>query len=126
MRRRRPNKIQELREQRKQRERAKGFSGNGVRCSQIITIGRPVLGEPIEKKLPKKHLDQALDNAIVLGDFERVKKLVEQDGAKATWKHLKTAVDVKEEKIAAYLKAEIKRRSESTVSMPPEEGWDEL
>ncbi len=110
-----------------QKERAKGFSSDAVRCSRIIVIGRPTLSEPIEKKIPEKHLDQALDNAIVKGDFERVKKLVEQDGAKVTGKHLKTAVDMKEEKIGAYLKAEIEKKgSEDIVSMPSEDGWNEL
>ncbi len=110
-----------------QKERAKGFSSDAVRCSRIIIIGRPALSEPLEKKIPEKHLDQALDNAIVKGDFERVKKIVKQDGAKPTDRHLETAVDMKEEKIAAYLKAEIEKRgSGAVVSMPSEDGWNEL
>ncbi len=110
-----------------QKEHPKESSGDAVRCRKIIIIGRPALSEPIEKKIPEKHLDQALDNAIVMGDLERVKKLVKQDGAKATWKHLETAIDMKEERIAVYLKTEIeKRRSESGLSMPSEDGWEKL
>jgi hypothetical protein len=108
-----------------QKEHTKGFSGDAVSRRPIIVIGSPALSEPVEKGLPKKHLDQALDNAIVRGDFERVKKLVKQDGAKPMDRHLETAMDMKEEKIAAYLKAEIeKRRSDAGVSMPSEDGWD--
>jgi|GEM_PF-5666457 len=119
MRRRRVITPKDLQEQ---KERAKRFSSDAVRCSQII-----VISGPIEKKIPEKHLDQALDNAIVKGDFERVKKLVERDGAKPMDKHLETAMDMKEERIAAYLKAEIeKRRSDVGVSMPSEDGWNEL
>ncbi len=108
-------------------QNTKKSSDNGVCCRRIIIIGTPVVSEPIEKKIPEKHLDQALDNAIVMGDFEKVKKLVEEDGAKATGRHLKTAVDMKEEKIEKYLKAEIEKRgSEVVVSIPSEDGWDGL
>jgi len=111
----------------KEVQNTKKSSDNGVCCRKIIIIGTPVVSEPIEKKIPEKYLDQALDNAIVMGNFEKVKKLVEQDGAKATGRHLKTAIDMKEEKIEKYLKAEIEKRgSEVVVSIPSEDGWDNL
>jgi len=111
----------------RQKGRAKIASDGAVYCSKIIIIGKPVLGEPIEQKVPKRYLDQALDNAIVKGDFQKVKKLVEQDGAIPLDKHLETAEYMKEGEIASYLKAEIeKRRSENRISIPPEDGWDGL
>ncbi len=107
--------------------------GSGRNAERPSVVSRPVIMirdsgghscEPL-RKVPKKYLDQALENAIVLGDFERVKKLVEEEGAVPAGKHVKTAMDIGEKRIEKYLETKIaERRGSLAPSMPSDEGWD--
>ena len=91
-------------------ERANCSKGNAVDCRKIVMLqnSEPSLSEPLIKTAAKSpDLDQALENAATRGDFERVKKLVEEDGVVPTNRHMEAAKLMKEHRIASYLSSKI-------------------
>jgi len=108
-------------------ETAKRLSSPSITCRPVVTIGSEKPEAEHIIRTPKERLGQALENAIVRGDFERVKKLVEEEGAIPLGKHVKIAMDMKEREIEDYLEGKIaERRSSFTPSMPSEKGWDDV
>jgi len=85
-----------------------------------------------KRNLPKQYLDMVLDNMIVQGNMEKVKELIEIEGAVPTEKNVKTAKFVQQAEIAEYLESQIEKAKRIKDSIPPKPGkevddaWDDI